>query len=387
MNSLDLILLGLVALYAASGFVHGFVVNLIEGIGLIAGGVIGIIVAPLIFGGGDAAHPLLSLLLVGAFLLLGQFLGRLVGRDLRVAEGPWRSVDAVAGAALGVVAVLGAAWALGFAASGASLPYLSQAVRTSVILERVDRVMPSQASDVLAAFSRSLTEDVFPRYLEPFEPEVIASVEPPDEATLAQPGVRAAAGSVVKIIGSAECGRGIEGSGFVYADGRVMTNAHVVAGVSDPVVQIGGRSVDAVPVLFDAEMDIAVLRTQRLDVPNLGFDLSGAAGSEAAVLGYPENGPFDARAARIRDITTMRAPDIYGQGEHPRDAFSVRSLVRSGNSGGPLVSVSGEVYGIVFAASISDSSTGYAVTAEQAAGNARAGIEATDRVSTGGCVR
>ena len=83
----------------------------------------------------------------------------------------------------------------------------------------------------------------------------------------------------------------------------------------------------------------------------------------------------------------MRAPDIYGQGEHPRDAFSVRSLVRSGNSGGPLVSAAGEVYGIVFAASISDSSTGYAVTAEQAAGNARAGVEATDRVSTGGCVR
>src|SRR5690606_35614036 len=122
------------------------------------------------------------------------------------------AVDAVAGAALGIVAVLAAAWALGYAVSGATIPYLSQAVRTSAILERVDRVVPSAASDVLATFSRSLTDDVFPRYLEPFEPEIITSIEPPDDATLASPGVQAAARSVVKIVGSAQCGRGIEGS-------------------------------------------------------------------------------------------------------------------------------------------------------------------------------
>ncbi|MFD1859506.1 serine protease [Aeromicrobium camelliae] len=383
MNTLDLILLGLVALYAASGFVHGFVLNLIEGIGLIAGGLIGVVVAPWIFGGGQ---PLLALLFVVGCLLAGQFIGRLAGRDFRVKEWPWRAVDAVAGAALGVAAVLAAAWALGYAVSGATIPYLSQAVRTSAILERVDRVMPTQASDVLATFSRSLTDDVFPRYLEPFQPEVITSIEPPDDATLALPGVQSASGSVVKIVGSAQCGRGIEGSGFVYADGRIMTNAHVVAGVSDPIVEVDGRRVSAVPVVFDPGMDIAVLRTESLDVPALEFDTSGSAGDAAAVLGYPENGPFDARAARIRDVTTMRATDIYGQGEHPREAFSVRSLVRSGNSGGPLVSEEGRVYGVIFAASVSDPSTGYAVTARQAAGNAQAGIAATERVSTGGCV-
>ncbi|WP_293786122.1 MarP family serine protease [uncultured Aeromicrobium sp.] len=383
MNTFDLILLGLVALYAASGFVHGFVLNLVEGLGLIAGGLIGVVAAPWIFGDGQ---PWPALLFVVGCLIVGQLIGRMAGRDVRVTAWPWRAIDAVAGAALGVVAVLAAAWALGYAVSGATIPYLSQAVRTSVILERVDRVMPTQATDVLAAFSRSLTDDVFPRYLEPFQPEVIAPAEPPDDATLALPGVRSAAGSVVKIVGSAQCGRGIEGSGFVYADGRVMTNAHVVAGVSEPIVEIDGRRVQAVPVVFDPAMDIAVLRTESLGVPALEFDTTGAPGASAAVLGYPENGPFDARAARIRDITTMRATDIYGQGEHPREAFSVRSLVRSGNSGGPLVSEEGGVYGVIFAASISDPSTGYAVTARQVAGNAQAGVTATQRVSTGGCV-
>lgn len=383
MNTLDLILLALVALYAASGFVHGFVLNLIEGIGLIAGGLIGVVVAPWIFGDGQ---PLLALLFVVGCLLVGQLLGRLAGRDFRITVWPWRAFDAVAGAALGVVAVLAAAWALGYAVSGATIPYLSQAVRTSTVLERVDRVMPSAASDVLASFSRSLTDDVFPRYLEPFEREIITSIEPPDEATLALPGVQAAADSVVKIVGSAQCGRGIEGSGFVYAEGRVMTNAHVVAGVSDPIVEVDGRRLQAVPVLFDPALDIAVLRIEGLQVPSLQFDTSGSSGDAAAVLGFPENGPFDARAARIREVTTMRATDIYGQGQHPREAFSVRSLVRSGNSGGPLVSAEGRVYGIIFAASVSDSSTGYAVTADQAAADARAGVTATQRVSTGGCV-
>lgn len=385
MNSLDLILIVLVVIYATTGFLHGFVVNLIEGTGLIVGGVLGIALAPLLFGGGEV-HPILPLLLVVAGLAAGQMVGRLSGRDLRVTRAPWRSVDAIAGALLGVTAVLAAAWALGFALSGASLPYLSQAVRTSVVLDRVDRVMPSQASDVLSAFSRTLTDDVFPRYLKPFDAEVITSAEPPDEQTLARPGVQSAADSVVKVAGAARCGRGIEGSGFVYADGRIMTNAHVVAGVRDPMVEVDGQTVRAVPVLFDRQLDIAVLRTESLDVPALEFDRTGGAGDPAAVLGYPQSGPFDARAARIRERTTMQSPDIYGQGEHPREAFSVRSLVRSGNSGGPLVSDEGKVYGVVFAASVSDSSTGYAVTADQAAASARAGAAATERVSTGGCV-
>jgi S1-C subfamily serine protease len=254
------------------------------------------------------------------------------------------------------------------------------------VLAKVNDVMPSTATDTLRAFSRTLDANLFPRYIDPFADEEIAAVGPPDAATLSQPGVQQASRSVVKIVGSAECGRGIEGSGFVYAPGRVMTNAHVVAGVDQPVVTVEGeRRLDGRVVVFDPELDLAVIATDDLGVPALRFDTQGTAGQEAAVLGYPENGPFDARAARIRSQLTLRSPDIYDRGQVLREAFSVRSLVRSGNSGGPLVSTEGTVLGVIFAASISDSSTGYAVTAEQAQDDARAGRSATQQVDTGRC--
>lgn len=388
MSPVDVIIAVLVLVYAITGYSHGFVSNLLEGIGLIAGGILGIVVAPLIVGDVEARAQiaLLSLAIVAIGALLGQVLGRAVGRGLRVSSGPIRVVDAFAGAALGIVVVLCAAWAIGYAVTGANVPYLSQAARNSVILERVDRAMPPVADDLLADFSRTLSEGVFPRYIDPFTEENIIAVEPPDEQTLASAGVQAAAGSVVKISGTAlQCRRGIEGSGFVFSDGRVMTNAHVVAGVDEPYVVVGSRRIPATTVIFDPALDIAVLAVPGLDLPALSFDLGGAPGDDAAVLGFPENGPFDARAARIRNVIDMRGPDIYNRNEVVRETFAVRSLVRSGNSGGPLVSTEGNVLGVVFAASLSDESTGYAVTAAQVADQARTGVAASSAVSTGDC--
>ena len=213
----------------------------------------------------------------------------------------------------------------------------------------------------------------------------ITAVEAPDQETLDQAGVREASDSVVKVLGQARCERGIEGSGFVYAPDRIMTNAHVVAGVSEPFVEIDGRRIRAEVVLFDPELDVAVLAVEALGVGPLEFDTRGESGQPAAILGYPENGPFDARAARIRSRIDLRSPDIYDRGEVSRQSFSVRGLVRSGNSGGPLVSADGDVLGVIFAASISDSSTGYALTAEQVAEDAEKGRSARRAVSTGEC--
>jgi len=189
----------------------------------------------------------------------------------------------------------------------------------------------------------------------------------------------------VKILGSATCDRGIEGSGFVIGDDRVMTNAHVVAGVSDPFVIAGGKRVHADVVLFDPRIDVAVLSAPGLGLKPLAFDESAQAGEPAAILGYPQNGPFDARAARIRRQQELHSPDIYNKGRVVRSTFSIRGLVRSGNSGGPLVSEDGRVIGVIFAASITDSATGYALTARQVAASAARGESATAEVSTGGC--
>ncbi|MDR7085690.1 S1-C subfamily serine protease [Aeromicrobium panaciterrae] len=389
MNSLDLLIVLVLVAYAISGYFQGFVVNLIATVGLLLGGLLAIAVVPKLMSGRTPTLTT-SLIALGAVIgaaAIGQGIGTYVGSNLRdgLRWRPLRWVDAVAGSVLSMVAVLCAAWALGYSVSGASIPYISTASRDSTILEKVDGVMPTQASDVLRAFNEVLDSNLFPRYIDPFENEDIKAVAPPDTATLASLGVREAAGSVVKILGEASCQRGIEGSGFAYAPERIMTNAHVVAGVSDPVVVISGRRLPATVVVFDPKLDIAVLRVDGLNLTPLAFDSTGDQGDPAAILGFPENGPFDARAARIRSVMDLRSPDIYDRGETVRETYSIRGLVRSGNSGGPLVSEDGDVYGVIFAASVTDSSTGYALTADQVSANASKGRSSTSEVSTGKC--
>src|SRR5699024_4567372 len=147
----------------------------------------------------------------------------------------------------------------------------SSQVRSSTVLSSVDTVMPKQANGVLSAFNRVLDANLFPRYMDPFEPEHITSVGPPDPGSTHTSGVREASASVVKIVGSANCQRGFEGSGFVYAPNRIMTNAHVVAGVSEPVVYAGDQRMRARVVLFYPKTDIAVLATQGLHLLALSF--------------------------------------------------------------------------------------------------------------------
>lgn len=388
-NILDILIIVIMLAYAVSGYVQGFVTNLVATIGLLIGGLSALSLVPRFM---DNSTPtvtssLIALAAVVGAAVVGQAIGTYVGTGIRdgLVWRPLRWVDAVGGSALSMVAVLAASWALGYAVSGTQIPVVSTAARGSLILGHVDQVMPDGATDVLDAFNKVLDTNLFPRYLEPFENENITAVGPPDPTSLDTEGVRAAANSVVKILGSASCNRGIEGSGFVYANDRVMTNAHVVAGVSDPFIVIGQRRVRADVVLFDPELDVAVLAVDGLGLSPLAFDRTGKAGDSVAVLGYPENGPFDARAARIRMEQRLRSPDIYDRGEVVRQTFSIRGLVRSGNSGGPLVSEEGKVMGVIFAASITDNSTGYALTAKQVTADAERGRFASSEVSTGAC--
>ncbi len=389
MNSLDLILIVVLFMYAASGFVQGFLVNLAATLGLVAGGMLGVIVVPFLLpaDGPTLSSSLLALALVVAAAGIGQVIGTSVGSAARegVHHGRSQFLDALGGAGLSIAAVLVISWSIGYAVSGTSVPYLGTAVRDSAILDKVNGVMPHQATKVLRAFNRTLDVNVFPRYIDPFADESIRAIAPPDPPALQAAGVRQAANSVVKILGVASCQRGIEGSGFVYAPGRVMTNAHVVAGVTEPTVEVDGDRLSARVVVYDPNLDVAVLAVDELDRAPLRFDRTGEAGQAAVVLGFPENGPFDARAARIRAQINMRSPDIYDQGQHVRQAFAIRGLVRSGNSGGPLVSTDGTVLGVIFAASVTDSSTGYALTADQVAAAAAQGRESSGRVATGAC--
>lgn len=389
MNSLDIVLIVIVLAYAISGYVQGFVVNLVSTTGLLVGGLIAVALVPRFMDDAtqDLGSSLLALGLVIAAAAVGQAIGTYVGSQLRsgLRWRPLRWLDAVGGSALSIVAVLVAGWALGYSVSGTSIPYLASASRSSAILQQVDEVMPARATSVLRSFNDVLDTNLFPRYIDPFETERITEIGPPDDSTLQQAGVQAARGSVVKILGEARCDRGIEGSGFSFAPGRIMTNAHVVAGVSSPSIVVNDQRVATRVVLFDKDLDVAVLAVDNVQLPTLSFDRTAEQGDAAALLGFPENGPFDARAARIRDRIDLRSPDIYDKGQVVRDTFSVRGLVRSGNSGGPLVSSEGKVIGVIFAASISDKSTGYALTADQVVDAVSKGTAATQEVSTGGC--
>jgi S1-C subfamily serine protease len=282
--------------------------------------------------------------------------------------------------------VLIIAWALGVAISGSRLGGITPLVRESAILAKVDEALPSQAGQVLRAFDNVVGASFFPRYLEPFAPERIVAVPPGPQRLLKDPDVVQAGRSVVKVRGQNRCGQGVEGSGFVYSPGRVMTNAHVVAGVSEVEVSSGEDSVPARVVVYDPDLDIAVLALDgAADYAPLPFDFEVGERAGVAILGYPQDGPFDVETARVRAEQRLRSPNIYGNDTVIREVFSLRGNVRPGNSGGPIVTSAGDVAGMVFAASVTDRQTGYALTATQLRDTAALGIAGQAEASTGGC--
>jgi len=388
-NILDWLLVIVALAYATSGYWQGFISGAFATSGLLLGGLLGIWLAPRLLG--DSA-PSLWVSLGALFVVLicasfGQAILQFAGARIRdrITWQPARALDAIGGAALSTAAVLVVAWALGVAVSGASLPGVSNQVRSSVVLSKVDAVMPGKAEEALQAFNEVVGSSFFPRYLEPFAPERIIDVGPPPGRVARDPDVQDAQVSVLKVRGENSCNQGVEGTGFLYSPTRIMTNAHVVAGVDDPNVVVGDEEVSAEVVYYDSEVDVAVLAVDNLNRPFLRFDRGGEQGQSGAVLGYPNDGPYDVQAARIRGEQRLRSPDIYGGGTVIREVFSLRSLVRPGNSGGPLVSEDGDVLGVIFAASVSDSDTGYALTAEQVAAGAAAGISNDVQVDTGDC--
>jgi S1-C subfamily serine protease len=392
MNLLDWVLVVVVLAYALSGYWQGFVTGAFATAGLLLGGFFGVWLAPIALGDAD---PSLLVSLGALFIVilaasLGQGLLQWAGARLRdrITWQPARAVDAVGGAVLSAAAVLVVAWALGVAVSGSRIDGVTPQVRSSTVLSEVNKVLPAQAGGLLSAFNNVVGTSFFPRYLEPFSPERIVDVKAGDARMKRDPDVTRAGASVLKVRGTNDCGRGIEGSGFVFAQDRLMTNAHVVAGVDDPQVIVGDDDLDARVVFYDSDLDIAVLDFDSGSVPSLPFtgeDTEAGPKDPIAILGYPQDGPFDIETGRIRSVQSLRSPDIYGDGAVIRDVYSLRGLVRPGNSGGPIVDSAGRVVGVVFAASVTDDETGYALTAGQVAGAADEGRVSETASSTGDC--
>lgn len=387
---LDGVLLAAVVLFGVSGYRQGFVMGALSFVGFLGGGVLGALVAPSfsqLVGSGDHA-PLTGLVLVVVLACLGQLAATALGSVLRrrITWRPAQTVDNVVGAVVSAVSVLLVAWLLGTAVDRSRFTGLARQVRNSQVLTTVDALVPDAARSWFASFRRLVDENGFPEVFAGLGGERIPPADPPDSRVLRSPAVLASRAAVLKVRGvAASCSKQVEGSGFVYAPQRLMTNAHVVAGVRQPRVEVDGQALPARVVLFDPARDVAVLYVPDLRRAPLGFAGQARAGDSAVVAGYPQDGPFTAVAARVRNRQTARSPDIYSEGTVSREIYALRSVVRPGNSGGPLLSPDGRVYGVVFAAATDDPETGYALTAAQVRQDAQAGATATERVSTRGC--
>lgn len=359
MTALDWGILGFALLMAVWGYMQGLIVGALTLAGFSAGAVIGSRVAPKLLDEGSRSPyaPLVALvgaLLVGGVLasgleLLGFRLRGRLGEALGVADG-------LGGA--GLVAALGLALAWVGGAVALQTPgaaNLRQPIQESAILSRLNSALPP-SGPLLQALARF---DPFPSIDGPGP-----GVRAPNPAIARDPQVRAASRSVVRILGTA-CGLGVQGSGWVAGDGLVVTNAHVVAGQDDTSVQVGGKGdrLDARAVHFDARNDLAVLRVPGVSgLPKLGLDEGAKVGTNAAVLGYPENGPYDIEPARLGRTSTVGTQDAYGRGPIERPITALRGLVRSGNSGGPMVDARGRVVATIFAAARrSGSGSGFGV--------------------------
>ncbi|GAB2665364.1 acid resistance serine protease MarP [Gordonia jinhuaensis] len=389
----DLVVVILALLAAASGFRQGALASGLAFVGVVLGAVAGILLAPHVISH-LADHRWRLVVGIGMLVILviiGEVSGMVLGRAARsgLHSRGVRAADSVIGSLLQGIAVLVAAWLLAIPVSSSSEPQVATAVRNSRVLSGVNEVAPQWLRKLPKDFSNLLDTSGLPSVIGPFGHTPVAEVDPPDETTAQLPVVIAVQASVVKIEGVApSCNQALEGSGFVVAPGRVMTNAHVVAGTRSLRVTAAGTQYRAHVVLFDSRTDIAILSVPQLDEQPLTFAASPVeSGHQAIALGYPEAGPYTATPVRVRDRVRLTGPDIYESGQVTREVYTVRGVIRQGNSGGPLIDTQGEVLGVVFgAAEDTTSETGFALTAQTVQADLELSSSDYSPVDTGACV-
>ena len=375
---LDCAILAFVIALGIWGYRQGLIVGAMTLFGFGAGAFIGSRLGPMVLSQG-AESPYAPLCAALGALLAGALVAVTVesfalGLRARLIRRPvLHLADGAGGAALIVAVALGLAWVFGAVALHApGTARLRADVQESVILRSLNRVMPP-SGPVLNALDRV---DPAPSVTGPAAP-----VPRPDPLIATDPEVLRAGGSVVRVLGTA-CGLGVEGSGWAVRPDLVVTNAHVVAGSDDTTVTTqGGVELDASTVYYDPENDLALLRVGA-ELPALPISETREHGSSAAVLGYPENGPYKVEPARLGDTRPTISEDSYGNGPIERTIVALRGAVRSGNSGGPLIDGDGRVVGTVFAATTSGTAGGFAIPAEE---TREALARAGDEVSTGAC--
>ncbi len=388
MNVVDVILLLVVALAAVEGLRLGAVLQVLSFGGFWIGMFLGALLASVTAGHvqGTTARAVIALAtMLGVAMLLGAA-GRYAGTSLfrRVHRTRLGGVDSALGVGVSVAASLLAVWLLASTLASSSSLGLNAAISGSSIVRALDRILPAPPS-VFAQVQHFLSDEGFPSVFAELPPLAAGPVPLPSTAEV-DAAVQAAGPSTVKIVGVG-CGQIQEGSGFVVAPGLVVTNAHVVAGIAHPQVEDRTGAHQTTVVLFDPSFDLAILRVANLGDPSLQLDPGTVPrGTGAVVLGYPGGGPFTYGPAGVLAEFQAQGRDIYGQGLTVRDVYEIQAVVRPGNSGGPLVTPSGTVVGVVFSRSTTNSDIGYALASPGVLQRVDKAISSVSPVGTGACI-
>ncbi|WP_353650216.1 MarP family serine protease [Nakamurella sp. A5-74] len=392
MTFIDAIIVVLILWAALSGMRQGLIVAGLSLIGAVGGAILALRLAPLVMGqlSDTGARVALGIACVIVGVGLGELGGSTVGRALsrKVTWQPAVVVDRSLGLVGHTLAVILVTWLVALPLAAAPIPWLSSAVRSSTLLKVIDDGMPSGAEQISAVLGRALGESGLPTILEPLGRTPDSEVAAPDPALARSAAVLSARPSIVKVTADApQCSRGMEGTGFVIAPGKVMTNAHVVAGSATTTVQTESETLPATVVLYDPETDLAVLSVPALKEKALTFDAQDQpSGTDAIVAGFPLNGPFTVVPARVATSFVLRGPDIYDSDTVRREVYTLRGVVRPGNSGGPLLASDGSVIGVVFGTAPDIADVGYALTGAEVADVLSVGRTDSSRASTGACI-
>jgi S1-C subfamily serine protease len=391
MDLIDLAIIAALVYAAVRGYRGGLTYSLFSLLGLLVGLAVGawgaISLPPLLTGFTLTVRAWMAIGLLLALALLGDGLGTWLGMRLRVTalRRHLGILDSAAGVAWGLVVVLVASWYLGLTFASGPWPPLASQVQKSSILRALAHEFPQDPAG-LGGLQHLFSAVPFP--------EVFANLIPPLPGQVAVPAslagnqaVAAATSETVKVV-SVGCGGLEEGSGFPVANGLVLTDAHVVAGGHATTVLVPGHAgpLSAEVVLFDPERDIALLRVPGLDISPMTISTSGTRATPGAVIGYPGGGPEEVVPGAIRGQIDAVGRDIYSNQIVSRQIYVLQASVIPGNSGGPFVSLQGQVLGVVFAKSAVTSDEGYALTASEILPDITEGESATAPVSTQSCV-
>lgn len=385
----DVIVVLLLVGACIAGVQRGFFASIGTFAGLAAGAFAAYWLTPLVSGWVPSPvwrGPAVLLTALG-LVFAGAALGAAIGAALRSGADrlKLRGVERFLGGIASVVAAILALALVAPAIAAAGIPGVSSAVASSNILRGIEAATPAPVAAALAQLRSAVLDDTLPGLGVLLGP---GTVDPAPPIALDDPELQRAAASVARISGNAyACGRGSAGSGFVIAEDRVVTNAHVLAGVDTPIVELPGVPArEGRVVYFDPVDDLAVIAVDDLGADALPFSPTLAAGDAAVVQGYPFGGPFTMVSAGVESVGTVNVPDVYEQSWNPREIYALESTVRPGNSGGPLLTGEGTVAGVVFARAENDENLGYAMTMAELTPVAELAAALANTVSTGSCV-